>query len=271
MDIRRFILFLFAATHILYMAAQDLNGIKLSGSNTSVATSLVQPGFNLSDSIRIISSDFTGGMMPGSAFHNGTFRLNPLNQDFSTSGVISSWEGGAIYGASHFSALPALGNLRSASAVFDQKIGKFTFSAAIYGSKYHFDNSIYNDFGVSGKFSYRMNDKLTFNVFGNYSRNNVFHSAAALPYTSQSGYGASVTYSPSDKFSIEAGVRRRYDPMSGRWELVPIVAPAVNLNGAKVSADFGGLIYDIIHSATSGDIRHSNPTIAPPKAPIPVR
>lgn len=270
-----FVTFSILAAHIIYVSAQEsavaLPTIENYG-NIGKSNSNLLPHLHIPDSLLILAPSLTRsvGVMP-CATNLGIDRASLLN-GISSSVSIASWDGGGIYGISSISSMPALGNTHSATALFSHHIGDVTFTASLQGAKYHFDRSIYNDFNIAGRVSYRANDKIALSVFGNYSPSSAYHSAAAEPYTYQSSYGASVTYSPSKNFSIEAGVKRSYNPLTGRWELIPIVAPTVDIKGAKVATDFGGLIHHLVQSAVAPDeIRRSNPTVAPPKFPIPVR
>lgn len=177
-----------------------------------------------------------------------SFTRNPYYRDYSSAGTLYQWENGGIFGASKFISMPALGNIQSASATFMQQIDRFTVTASLSGTKYHYDRNLYNDFGFSGRLSYRINDNLSINAFGSYSVNNVYHSMAAMPYNRFSCFGGSLSLRTSDSFSIDMGVQRYFDPYSNHWVTVPIVAPTVNLWNHKVGIDFGGLIYQIVNS-----------------------
>lgn len=259
---------IFVATHTLYASSQESKFAPFKISDTSKTHEHISsPIFNIPDSLRATSHDFSNKLAPQLFAPHSTFLLNPYLSNFNTDGMILFWTDGYMHGADCFTSMPALGNIQTASVSFTQQIDRFNFSASLHGTKYHLDRSVYNDFGIAGRISYLINSHLSLNVFGNYSHNNIYHSMASLPYTGHSSYGSSVTYAPSDRFNVEIGVQRYYDTYSGRWVIAPIVAPKVNISGIKLGADIGGLIYQIIQSAVSSSSNEyrSNPTIAPPK------
>ena len=113
----------------------------------------------------------------------------------------------------------------------------------------HLDNRLYNNFGVAGRVSYRLSDRFTLNAFGSYRQGNgLYHSMAAMPYVATSNYGATISMDISDKFSMEMGAQRYYDPYSHKWITMPILIPQININGSKFGIDVGGLLFQVLHS-----------------------
>ena len=71
---------------------------------------------------------------------------------------------------------------------------------------------------------------------------------------------------------MEFGVRRYYDTMRGRWETIPVVIPYFNIDDLKLGLDVGGILYEILRNAMFDKKGWSgNPTIAPPRFPLPIR
>ena len=135
-----------------------------------------------------------------------------------------------------------MGNMASASVAFTMPMGdRFPSHGRRDGSKYHFDRTAWNDYGVFGNASFRLNDRLSLNAFGQYYINQQFHSVAAMPFLGSSSYGGTLGWRASDKFSLDVGARRLYDPYTGRWRTLPVVQPTINLFGAPISFDAGPL------------------------------
>ena len=199
----------------------------------------------LSDSLAIYQQDWRnsyGTNLP--RFHYDT---NPYSRDWSTGGVITRLGGGYLTGAGSHTTYPGMGNAASASVAFTMPMGdRFQVMTGITGSKYHFDRSAWNDFGVFSNASFRLNDHLSLNAFGQYYVNQQFHSMAAMPYLGSSSYGGTLGWKASDNFSLDVGARRIYDPYTGQWRTLPVIQPTFNLLGAPISFDAGPLIYQIL-------------------------
>ena len=164
-------------------------------------------------------------------------------------GEIASWQGGGLFASSAMNVYPGMGNIATGGVSLTQDFGRFSFTGSFTGSKYHLDNRLYDNFGVSGRLSYRLSDRVTLNAFGSYQRGNgLYHSMAAMPFLASSNYGATMGVQMSDKFSMEMGAQRYYDPFSHKWMTVPILIPQINLGGQKIGIDVGGLLYEILYS-----------------------
>ncbi len=215
---------------------------------------------------------FSGTPQPtGKDFNfSNNFNLSSSN----AAGIIHMWDNGAIFGSSSYNIFPGMGNIASSSFSVTQDFGRFNFTGSITGSKFHLDNNLYNDFNFSGQLSYRLTDRLSFNVFGNYSTGNIYHSMSAMPFMPSTSYGGSMSIVVSDKFNLEVGANRYYDPFSKKWITRPILIPTIDINGTKIGIDVGGLIYEIIQSIVAPDYSPSwngipGPMMPRPGAPMP--
>lgn len=183
-------------------------------------------------------------------FHYDT---NPYSRDWSSSGVITRVGGGYLTGAGSHTTYPGMGNMASASVAFTMPMGeRFQVTAGLTGSKYHFDRNAWNDYGVFGNASFRLNDRLSLNAFGQYYVNQQFHSVAAMPFLGSSSYGGTLGWHVSDKFSLDVGARRIYDPYTGKWRTLPVVQPTFSLLGAPISIDAGPWIYQLLDYMFNG-------------------
>ena len=175
------------------------------------------------------------------------YDTNPYSRDWSSGGVITHMGGGYLTGSGSHTTYPGMGNMASASIAYTMPMGeRMQFTAGITGSKYHFDRNAWNDYGVFGNASFKLNDRLSLNAFGQYYVNQQYHSMAAMPFLSSSSYGGTLGWRASDKFSLDVGARRLYDPYTGTWRTLPVVQPTINLFGAPLSFDAGPLIYQLL-------------------------
>ena len=181
------------------------------------------------------------------------YDTNPYSRDWSSSGVITRVGGGFLTGAGSHMTYPGMGDMASASVAMTMPMGeRLQVTAGITGSKYHFDHNAWNDYGVFGNASFRINDRLSLNAFGQYYVNQRFHSVAAMPFLGSSSYGGTLGWKASDNFSLDVGARRIYDPYTGRWRTLPVVQPTFNLLGAPISFDAGPWIYQLLDGLLNG-------------------
>ena len=204
-----------------------------------------------------------------------SYDTSPYSHDWSSGGVITRMGGGYLTGAGSHTTYPGMGNMASASIAFTMPMGdRFQFTAGLTGSKYHFDRAAWNDYGVFGNASFRLNDRLSLNAFGQYYVNQQFHSVAAMPFLGSSSYGGTLGWKASDSFSLDVGARRIYDPYTGRWRTLPVVQPTFNLLGAPISIDAGPWIYQLLDGLLNGGKNSKDwgdPKYRPVTAPDAVR
>jgi UDP-N-acetylmuramoylalanine--D-glutamate ligase len=127
--------------------------------------------------------------------------------------------------------------------------------AGVDAVKYNFPNSVGQSLGVSGIVTYRPADRLHINVFGSYSPDNRYS-------FNRSAFGVTVGYDFTDRFGMEVGAQRYYDPQRG-WQTVPIVTPYYKFNKFDLGIDVGGILYEVLRSVMI-DKRGGSPVIMPP-------
>ena len=143
--------------------------------------------------------------------------------------------------------MPALGNIGTASVSYTQPLGdRWVFTAGMAGNKYHFGREAWNSYGVFGRASFRLNEKLTLNAFGQHYWNQRVPGVAALPYMQDTRYGGTLGMKMSETVSLDVGAQRYYDPDTRQWKTVPIIAPTIQLMGQPISLDVGGLVYQLL-------------------------
>ena len=279
-DMKR-VLLIFMALVALIVAAQENQPLRLQFDQSKISPQFtmpelptaitpatnIKPSFNtnlptaadlhldyqsrLSDSLAIYQQDWNDNRM--NALPQFRFDTNPYSRDWSSSGVIARLGGGYLTGAGSHTTYLGMGNIASASVAFTMPMGdRFQLTTGVTGSKYHFDNNAWNDYGVFGNASFRLNDRLSLNAFGQYYVNQQFHSVAAMPFLGSSSYGGTLGWRASDSFSLDVGARRIYDPYTGRWRTLPVVQPTFSLFGAPISFDAGPLIYQALEYMFGG-------------------
>ena len=179
-----------------------------------------------------------------------SYDTSPYSHDWSSGGVITRMGGGYLTGASSHTTYPGMGNMASASIAFTMPMGdRFLLTAGLTGSKYHFDRAAWNDYGVFGNASFRLNDRLSLNAFGQYYVNQQFHSVASMPFLGSSSYGGTLGWKASDSFSLDVGAL-----LDGL------------LNGGKNSKNWGDPKY---RPVTAPDAVRNQPGFNP-NSPVPI-
>ena len=228
---------------------------------------------SFADSLAIYQQDWNTNSM--TALPRFRFDTNPYSRDWSSGGVITRVGGGYLTGSGSHTTYPGMGNTASASVAFTMPMGdRFQVTAGLTGSKYHFDRSAWNDYGVFGNASFRINDRLSLNAFGQYYVNQQFHSVAAMPFLGSSSYGGTLGWRASDNFSLDMGVRRIYDPYTGQWRTLPVVQPTFKLFGAPISIDAGPWIYQALDYIFGGSKKNrdwGDPKYRPVSVPDVIR
>ena len=194
-----------------------------------------------------------GYSFPTHSVRDFNFVMDPYSRNWSSAGVIANVGTGYLAGAGGYTAMPGLGNVGTASVSFTQPMGeRLVVTAGLSGNKYHFGNAAWNSYGVFGNASYRLNDRLTLNAFGQYYRNPMLGSVAAMPYMQDTRYGGTLGIKMSETVSLDVGAQRYYDPYLRQWKTVPIVAPTVTVMGQPLSLDVGGLLYQVLDYVFGG-------------------
>lgn len=172
--------------------------------------------------------------------------------DYATGGQILP----NFYGNGMQETLPGLGRVNQASFFYRYDLNDyFSIQAGVDAVKYNFPKSVGQSLGVSGIVTYRPADRLHINVFGSYSPDNRYG-------FNRSAFGATVGYDFTDRFGMEVGAQRYYDPQRG-WQTVPIVTPYYKFNKFDLGIDVGGILYEVLRSVII-DKRGGAPVIMPP-------
>jgi hypothetical protein len=172
--------------------------------------------------------------------------------DYTTGGQIFP----NIYGSGMQETLPGLGRLNQASLFYRYDLNDyFSIQAGMNAVKYNFPMSVGQSLGTFGSITYHPTDRLRISAFGSYSPDSRYG-------FNRNTYGAAVGYDFTDRFGMEVGVQRYYDPQRG-WQTIPIVTPYYKFNKFDLGIDVGGILYEILRSVVI-DKRGGSPVIMPP-------
>ena len=161
-----------------------------------------------------------------------------------------------FYGSGMQETLPGLGRLNQASLFYRYDLNDyFSIQAGVNAVKYNFPMSVGQSLGTFGSITYHPTDRLRISAFGSYSPDSRYG-------FNRNTYGAAVGYDFTDRFGMEVGVQRYYDPQRG-WQTIPIVTPYYKFNKFDLGIDVGGILYEILRSVVI-DKRGGSPVIMPP-------
>lgn len=194
----------------------------------------------------------------------------PFSDDYSVSGNIAEWQGGALTGSSAHTTMPALMVTQGAAVGVTQRFGQFTLTGGVSADRYHFiRQGTRTYFGFSGQARYDFSENVSMTVFGHYNTNSRYHSMAAMPYMGGKGYGGYVTFM-GETLGLDLGVQREYDVFARRWTTSAIITPKIRFS-EKFTLDLpvGWLVTEFIDKAVHKNSYKASPMIAPPVLPMP--
>lgn len=226
----------------------------------------------------------TAGAMPTivPAGAGQPFLHNPFSADYRNEGLLTAWQGGALFGSGSHTSMPGLMSVQDATIGVTHTAGNLTMTAAVSADRANLwrsgtagaagggglstlTNTTY--FTVGGQLTYSFSDNLSATVFGRYSTNRSYFSMAAMPYLGTSGYGGYLTYMGST-LGIDVGVERYYDTFARRWVTSPIVTPKIRFSDEfTLNLPVGPLVKDMLHNVLHKDKRREGPMIMPEPVP----
>ena len=172
--------------------------------------------------------------------------------DYQTGGRISPY----FYGSGSQSTLPGLGRINQASFQFRYALNDyFDIQAGVNAVKYSLPMSVGQSLGFSGALVYHPTDRFRITAFGSYTPRNLYG-------FNRDAYGATIGYDFTDRFGVDVGVQRYYDPQRG-WQTVPVVVPHYKFNKIDLGIDVGGILFEVLRNVISDKRQGSSPVIAP--------
>ena len=183
--------------------------------------------------------------------------------DFRTEGSLWRWRTGQIYGMGSQTSLPGIGLRNEAAFSFEQELNdRLSLQATVDAVRMNM--AYFNrrqSLGLSGALVYRAQDHLWFTAFGS-ARTGDFLNMQSY------SYGGTMGFDITERFSLELGVQRFYNDLTGRWETLPVVMPGYRFNDKfKLQFDVGPIIYELIRNVIidhRGGRSDGGPTIRPP-------
>ncbi len=213
-------------------------------------TPSITPIITPSDTLYYNNVDFQFNYMSRPQEHLLSWRGNIYSRDFSQSGELAIWDNGSIAGFSSYSTMPIIGSVGSAGFGISHNFSEqLNFSAGISFNKYSLPHNAYNTYSFNGQLTYTLNRNMSLSAFGSYESNNFLNSNPYMRHNSFANYGGYLTANTNNqRWGVDVGAQRYYDPYRRRWMTVPIVRPYYNLNGYKLGFDFGGIINNLLES-----------------------
>lgn len=183
--------------------------------------------------------------------------------DYYTNGLLFATPRSIGYASGKQNTVPGIGRFNEAALGYQLALTpRLTFQLDASVMKVNMLHAVGQTFATSGRFSYRLGDRLSLNAFGTYAPGTTFG------LTTHS-YGGTLSLEVTDRFGLEMGVQRYYNMMRG-WETVPVVIPTFKFNQGKIGLDVGGLLYEILQHTVFDKKRGGGPgpTILPPSVQV---
>lgn len=194
-----------------------------------------------------LTSDFMSSIAIPLMPHDESFNLSAIGYDLCSpiSSHILCWDNGILTGSNR-SYGGVMGGGHTSNMMLGQQWGNLTLNATLSMSKSHYAGlGSSNGMGINANMAYHLGDNARIIAFGGMNTYGML-SANALRSYNYGGYFSLNT--ENKKVGMNIGMRRYFDPLSGRWMTVPIVAPYVNLWGQDVGIDLGYLLMHAIPS-----------------------
>lgn len=191
------------------------------------------------------------------------YQLNPsplFRGDYATGGVLGYMGGGAWVGSGSQFSVPGIGRFNTASLgwqkQFSDRLQLQLMADALKMNTAHFTGQ---SFGLSGQLIYQAADRLYFRTFGGVGLGD-FRMRPTY------GFGGAVGLGVTERFGIELGAQSYYNTLTGRWEVLPVVAPYYKFDKMKLQIDVGPILLEVIRGAiqkSRGESSRPGPTIMP--------
>ena len=191
------------------------------------------------------------------------YYLNPspmFRGDYSTSGVLGRAGGGYFVGAGSQISVPGIGRFNAAALGWQKQLNDRlqlqVMADAVKSNTAHFTGQ---SFGLSGQMFWQAQDRLYFRTFGGMG----FGDFRGRPVY---GFGGTVGFDVTERFGMEMGAQSYYNSLTGRWEVLPVVAPYYKFNKFKLQMDFGPILLEVIRGVIEkhrGGGHREGPTIMP--------
>ena len=179
-----------------------------------------------------------------------------MQLDLSLRRDLAHWEGGALVGDHGEESLWGTGTVRYSSAYAYQQIGRLTVTGGLTLEKFNFYRNTGNAIGGQLQGTYLINRNISATAFGRLQNVGFFGPQNSTNYL----YGGYFSFTTNnDKWGIDLGAQRYFNPVTRQWTTVPIVMPYYKFQGQKLGVDVGGILKSIFlnvgESASPHDIK----------------
>lgn len=165
---------------------------------------------------------------------------------------IAHWDGGAVYGMNGTQVIYGTGAVRSATAIAYQNIGNLHLTGSASFEKFNFYRNVGNAFSSSLMAEYNFNRNIGVTAFGS------MHNTGLWGGYNNYHYGGYFSFTTNNnKWGLDLGARRYYNPMTHQWTTDPIVMPYYKFNGQKLGVDVGGILKSIFISVGENASPHT--------------
>lgn len=153
----------------------------------------------------------------------------PMIRNFEGQQTLGSWRGLYLNAEGRFAEHPFLLTSSEAAVGVAGYAGRLYYNANVSMTNYvAMASGSAMQFGFSGIARYQLSDVFSITAFGQYYNGVPYFGMAAYPFVNTNRFGGYVTYM-GDNVGVDVGVQRYMDPMTGRWETIPIVTPKVRI------------------------------------------
>lgn len=171
------------------------------------------------------------------------YYINPspmFKGDYSTSGVLGSAGGGYFVGAGSQTSVPGIGRFNAAALGWQKQLNeRLQLQVMADAVKMNTARFTGQSFGLSGQMVWQAQERLYFRTFGGVG----FGDFRGRP---SYGFGGTMGFDFTDRFGMELGAQSYYNSLTGRWEVLPVVAPYYKFDKFKLQLDFGPILFEII-------------------------
>lgn len=165
-------------------------------------------------------------------------------------------------GSGSQTSIPGIGRMNEAAVGYARQLNdRLALQASINAVKLNMSHFNAQAFGLSTALTYRADEHLWFTAYGSANM-------GRFPGMKTYQYGGTMGFDIGERFSLELGVERYFNSMTGRWETRPVVIPTYKFNDKfKLGFDVGPLIYEIIRGIVTDKKDHGGGPMIRPEVP----
>lgn len=143
---------------------------------------------------------------------------------------IASWGNGGIYGNRSTTDLPGLMGIDNATITLIQNFGALNITAWADATKYGYFRGMQTSYGFGASLTYKISEKWSITAFGRYYTPLHPLTPAMAGMMNSSRVGGYASYNFNDHWGISVGAQATHSLVTNRWEARPIVTPYYRIN-----------------------------------------